>query len=172
MIKEEFLAVNLPYKLKLKLRDEDDVVNMLGLELNEKMFHASESEYDWFNISAYNPIIRDISTLTKSCIQADYNNGQPFIPIVELAKIEGLHGIEMSVDEPCAFAFNLTVSFGYRNNNFFKGEINYGQNKWIHDLNINNYFKLYQQLLKWHFWPNMPEDEDVVYVDDNFNPYK
>ena len=25
---------------------------------------------------------------------------------------------------------------------------------------------------KWHFWPNMSEIEDVVYVTDKFNPYK
>ena len=28
------------------------------------------------------------------------------------------------------------------------------------------------KLIKWHFWPDMPEGEEVVYVTDNFNPYK
>ena len=28
------------------------------------------------------------------------------------------------------------------------------------------------QLFKWHFWPGMPEGEEVVYVTDDFNPYK
>ena len=29
-----------------------------------------------------------------------------------------------------------------------------------------------QQLIKWHFWPNMPENEQIVYVTEEFNPYK
>jgi hypothetical protein len=27
-------------------------------------------------------------------------------------------------------------------------------------------------LLKFHFWPNKPEGEEVVYVTNEFNPYK
>jgi len=39
-------------------------------------------------------------------------------------------------------------------------------------LSVYNVFSIFQQLIKWHFWPSMPEGEKVVYVSDEFNPYK
>ena len=39
------------------------------------------------------PIIRPLSDLTKECVQADYNNGEPFVPIEVIGKLYETNGI-------------------------------------------------------------------------------
>ena len=87
------------------------------------------------------PVIRHLDTLTQECVQADYNDGKPFIPIVELAWTYKafVHQWNKANTEAALARLRLEDAM---------------------------------LLLRWHFWPNKPEDEEVVYVSDEFNPYK
>lgn len=37
---------------------------------------------------------------------------------------------------------------------------------------LSDFEKINQLLLSWHFWINKSEDEEAVYVTEEFNPYK
>lgn len=94
------------------------------------------------------PIIRPMSALTEPCVQSDYNGGKPFEPHDELMKIS-------VCDAEIKFVYTLLSNTHDRNRLLRFAPLTF--------VNL---------LIKWHFWPNMPEGESVVYVDDNFNPYK
>lgn len=173
MNKIEFLATELPYKLKVTEGNPNDEYTYFGC---------------WFETDIINdridkiiPIIRHIDDLTKECIQGDYNDGNPFIPIVELAKFENLL-------EPISFDTMEDLSRGVRgccakdrfNHQWFMYSYRSGFSIWHKPHGesdhsptlLENQLQLFQQLLKWHFWPNMPEGEKVIYVTNQYNPYK
>jgi hypothetical protein len=160
MNKIEFLAASLPYKLECRLKhdyaftslnclltgiyvDNDDLYVNLGV------YDGDDLSYDLKNAI---PIIRHLDSLTQECVQDDYNNGEPFIPIVELAK--------MAVNGTEDFIENSIQSIYY-----FIDNKNFSRMEFLP-------FVIIQQLLKWHFWPAMPDGEEVVCVSDDFNPYK
>lgn len=99
-------------------------------------------------LNLLNPIIRHMSALTEPCVQSDYNGGKPFEPHDELMKIS-------VCDAEIKFVYTLLSNTHDRNRLLRFAPLTF--------VNL---------LIKWHFWPNMPEGESVVYVDDNFNPYK
>lgn len=148
MNKIEFLSASLPYGLKLM--DKFGICDMIGLEINECLFHASQSEYDWYSIYIFTPIVRPISDLTKECIQADYNDGKPFVPIYHIDRLFGKH---------------ININCDLSGNIYIRGKYDSG-------ITVNDIMPIFKQLLKWHFWPDMPEGENVVYVSETFNPYK
>ena len=161
MKKTEFLGTQLLYELKFKNKNEDSIEQLSGVDTyitaNWTMPQYSDgtlcvySSIDYssiWSIDEITPIIRPLDSLVKECVQADYNDGKPFVPIEELrecaicdADYMWLSAIEddlASVDEKLQVApFHLIIL-----------------------------------LLKFHFWPNMPEGEEVVWVTDEFNPYK
>jgi hypothetical protein len=170
MTKTEFLSASLPYGAKFinKGLYEDAVMLLHGIVFNEAF-----SQYGKFPIRDVKPIIRPLDSLTKECIQADYNDGKPFIPIIELAKLgqsqkdntkyifdewykDGIYYIAKCDSRKFIFDGD---AFRYRD---IWGNIHMAQNQML----------LFHQLLKWHFYPNMPENEEVVYVNEEFNPYK
>ena len=118
------------------------------------------------------PIIRPFSDLTKECVQADYNDGSPFIPIVELAKIaypKADKYVRINKAGKCIVDTYENYEFTYSNyDNSFTCTYML-ENRSCH---VSNQLQLFQLLIKWHFWPDKPENEEVIYVDENFNPYK
>lgn len=168
MTKQEFLTASLPYELILLGNNGDEEYTaVLGGIQSKRYYDPSGNE-----IEDFKPIIRPLDSLTQECVQADYNNGKPFIPIVELAKL-GLSKIDSKV---------YTFDKWYNEGDFyiaecsgskrlvFDGNSFWYQNGWGSISIPQNQFQLFQQLLKWHFWLNMPEGEEVVYVSENFNP--
>lgn len=137
MNKIEFLSASLPYGLKVKLKNSYRKEEILPpIYDNFKLYMLGRGETRLFV-----PIIRHLDTLTQECVQADYNDGKPFIPIVKLGWTYKAFVHQWS-------ASNTEASLAFLS------------------------FDDAMQMIKWHFWPNMSEIEDVVYVTDKFNPYK
>lgn len=210
MNKQEFLSASLPYELKCQYEgiiyyknevNEDPIFgkeiipveqktgNKIGIlkevHVYKKFWTAKSGRKSlglktFYNGDGLTPIIRNITDLTKECVQSDYNNGKPFIPIVELANIEKLL-------EPITYEDMIDLSCDVRGavaKDRFKHQwliysINDGFSLWHKPHNetehrptlLDHQFKLYQMLLKWHFWPNMNSNEEVIYVNNKFNPY-
>jgi len=181
MTKTEFLSASLPYGVKVAFSNSTfDVMgvgliggdHVIGLKPFMSVTSCLQLEYCY-------PIIRPISDLTKECVQADYNDGKPFIPIVELAKIEfgdisvietkskkNISGIRFLDEDSdtCVLAYHYeTSSFGAHVERLEKTE-----NEFI---NVYYQLQLFQHLLKWHF-DLITEDCEKVYVTEDFNPYK
>lgn len=166
MTKQEFLAASLPYELILLGNyEKEEYTAVLGGIHGKRYYDPSGNE-----IEDFKPIIRPLDSLTQECVQSDYNGGKPFVPIVELAKISGIayntHNYVVEADYR-GYILNIGIlEFVYNIYGDFFCSIG------IPYARVDNQLQLFQQLLKWHFWPNMPEGEEVVYVNENFNPYK
>ena len=164
MKKIEFLATSLPYGLMLETKEkygEKELVDLYGYEFNEGLVHTSDREEDWWSYDCLNPIIRHPDTLTQECVQADYNNREPFIPIVELARIAFPQYCIKFEDGRVLVDTDWDIaSFNFNGKDFASDFFR-----------VFNQLQLFQHLLKFHFWPNKPENEDVVYVTETFNPY-
>lgn len=155
MTKLEFFAANLPNKLKVKVLCGDGYYDSI---VNLTMGRLYE-----LGASRFVPIIRSFDSLTKEITQANYNEGKPFVPIVDLAKIADCrYQWELVGEEAVYNTGHWFMRFGFDGKDF----IYYNGNR------INNQLQLFQQLLIWHFWPNMPEGEEVAYVTKTFNPYE
>ena len=150
MTKQEFLAASLPYRAKFinKVTYEDAVMLLHGVVFDEVL-----SQYGKFSIKDAKPIIRPLDSLTTECVQTDYNDGKPFIPIKELERLFPYCNFYLLDD-------NGKIVIGFDNRDY------------DNDVTIEDMMLIIQQLLKWHFWINMPESEEVVYVTNEFNPYK
>lgn len=164
MTKNEFLAASLPYGLV--------VINEEGFE---KMYCAVHYSYEFdTGFHEFKPIVRPLSDLTKECVQADYNDGEPFIPLVDLAKlmyndISWTGSFELVDDRVYFDSYESFNEFWYDNES---GEFEVIFKMGIGDEQYScNHFKIYQQLLKWHF-DLITEDCEKVYVTEEFNPYK
>ena len=155
MKKIEFLAASLPSDLKINVIDDERKTTHIAT-LHASRFHS------FATFSYYQPIIRHINTLTQECVQADYNEGKPFIPIVELARMAfPMYSITLGE----GFAW---VDTDWDNLKFIFNDSDFN----CEGRRIVNQLQLFQQLIRWHYWPNKPENEEVVYVTETFNPYK
>ena len=174
MTKQEFLAASLPYGLKHQLT-EKGIFN-LDMEYPNsrnncmKIIGTCGEDYDlsdgdwgvgYIDIDEFKPIIRHPDTLTQECIQEDYNDGKPFIPIVELARIAFPQYCIKFEDGRVLVDTDWDIaSFNFNGKDFASDFFR-----------VFNQLQLFQHLLKFHFWPNKPEGEEVVYVTETFNPY-
>lgn len=163
MTKIEFLATSLPSGLKVNICyfngcADTKCVKLIGRDLDNDL----NADYKVI------PIIRHLDTLTQECVQADYNNGEPFIPIVELAKIA-------FPDEEWQLHNSEKEAISFQDSGWH-GEFWYDEEYCIILMcglgHFINQLQLFQQLIRWHYWPNKPENEEVVYVTETFNPYK
>ena len=160
MTKQEFLSASLPYRLRSKSKASNNLYEVIGMtcyNLNLVRIKPLTPEGRDFPMTLEDiiPIVRPFDSLTKECIQADYNDGKPFVPIVELEKLFP------------NFNLNLLDDNG-------KDVIGFDNLDMDNDMTICDIIPIIQMLLKWHFWPDMPEPEGegVLYVTDKFNPYK
>ena len=162
MTKTEFLAASLPYNLKVKMICGDGVYDTTNKLTIKNLYE--------FGISRFKPIIRPLDSLIKECVQADYNDGKPFVPIVDLAKMI----IDLPDHNPY-MQYNSVSAELHTDNSIFiihKDRFTLFERDEYRIITCPKQLQLFQQMLKWHFWPNMPENEEVVYVNENFNPYK
>ncbi|MGJ7024959.1 hypothetical protein [Petrimonas sulfuriphila] len=176
MTKQEFISASLPYKLKMKSpygfrpnwKESTGIVRVVNLTGDLYADIENRTFTDDFI-----PIVRPLSNLTKEIVQADYNDGKPFIPIVELAKMswdkqDSPEFLFQSLKDNTVFIAFVDKQnvFGYdSNSNSFFGA------KSGESVSVVNQLQLFQQLLKFHF-DLITEDCKKVYVTDEFNPYK
>jgi hypothetical protein len=139
----------------------------------------------FINGNGLTPIIRPPSDLTKPITQANYNEGKEFVPIVELAKVAfGSNFIKQvrvfGEDEYCV-EFIGRGDNGGDNPEYMYNPVVFSFSKYHFSFSVSesdthcakfNQLQLFQLLWKWHFWPNMPEGEEVVWVTNEFNPYE
>lgn len=171
MNKIEFLATSLPHRLKVSY------INVMGKPEGSHLYDGElyHADYIDFTFNTIIPIVRHMDDLTKPCVQADYNNGKPFIPIVELAKMAGLEElieVKKENDKIIAFSwFRNGKKSGLRMDLVYNIEHKqFNKTLWIGEQPVNQ-LQLFQQLIKWHF-DLIDEDCEKVYVNENFNPYK
>lgn len=163
MTKIEFLSASLPYQLKVKVLCGDGVFDTIDTLTIGNLYELGANRIT--------PIVRPLSDLTKECVQADYNEGKPFVPIVELAK---LLYIEISWTRDFTLKENRVQFDSYESANEFWYSIEHrcfmvtinGE-----DVPVHNQLQLFQFLLKWHF-NLMDESVEVVNITDEFNPYR
>jgi hypothetical protein len=167
MTKQEFLSASLPYGLAIKNSKEYDFVKGIDECEVTSLFRGNLTNI--YSVEEVVPIIRHSSDLTKPCVQVDYNNGEPFVPIIELTKITGIN-----IFKPKVYHDNFDYGIEGRFYNFYLRipEWDFTYTDGYEFYGISNQFRIFQQLLKWHFWIDMPESEEVVYVTEEFNPYK
>ena len=173
MKKIEFLAASLPYGQKYYHFDGNRETEHICLltEYRHDEFTIADNEQEYYlELKNMIPIIRPLESLTKECVQADYNEGKPFIPAIELVKLEEKYS--KWVDIAPSMPYNVKIiqkPFG-KVLKVTKAE------QWVVYLSLTEMerarYYIILQLIKWHFWPNMPEGEEVVYVTNEFNPYK
>jgi hypothetical protein len=146
MTKTEFLSASLPYGLKVK-KTVFGIYELIGKN-NSGTYLVNYN--DWVNDSKIIPVIHPLSDLTKPCVQADYNDGNPFVPIKIMLNeiIESWAEVGLNYPNDETGLYKDIVS-----------NINYCE-YWIIKL-----------LLKWHF-DLITEDCEKVYVTEEFNPYK
>jgi hypothetical protein len=181
MNKLEFSSANLPYRMYVKI-NPNTTNQKSGDYLLVGVYDSGVIEcvnYDnRIKTDKYIHIIRNLSDLTKECVQADYNDGKPFVPIVELAKyiFEEVNVLRIKNDEDISgvkfidYEYNTCVFVYHYKLNSFCAHIEHEVEKYF--INVYYQLDLFKLLLKWHFWIDMPENEEVIYVTDDFNPYK
>lgn len=102
-------------------------------------------------------VARPLSDLTKPIVQANYNGGKPFVPIVELAKI-------------CFQNSNIVQNGIYAEFRHFW--LKFENGNFCSNGAVNNQLQLFLKLIEWHF--NLM-DESEQFIDVNTlpeNPYK
>ena len=162
MNKHEFLSASLPYKLNLQMLDKKHFYELRGLIDLHCQLKGNDDRIIHCSISWATPIIRQFDLYKQ--IQ---HNGKIFIPITELARIA-------YPDDKVTFKKNTVTiirnKYGYEQRNSFR----FYNGHFICRLGSGDFnrFQLFLKLIEWHFWIDMPENEDVIYVTDNFNPYK
>jgi hypothetical protein len=177
MEKQEFLAASLPYRPKCKTMLSEGVKDIVAVSFGDHVLFrvAPIGGYRDFPILTSNiiPIVRHLDDLKKECVQAGYNNGEPFIPIVELVKM--LEGEDILVLECNQMAHLISVAYLDPYKTISKFTYNMYDptfySNWENTSVPISQLQLFQQLLKWHF-DLITEECERVYVTEDFNPYK
>jgi hypothetical protein len=144
MKKINYLAANLPNELKVKILCGDGVFDTTTTLTVGNLYELGESRIK--------PIVRPLSDLTKPITQANYNEGEPFVPIVELAKllfrnIKNEESVEL-IDNFLCYKKVRLMSFDFDSISL----------------------RAAQHLLMWHF-DLITEDCEKVFTTSEFNPY-
>lgn len=162
MTKEEFLAMSLPYELYIQNgKEADKVVGIVGDSI--MTLFRGHLDNVW-HIDDAKPILRPLTDLTKPITQKGYNNGEPFVPIVELAKIiYPNHEWRLS---------GGSLPFAIVGNGYMTFEYDSGYNVFL--CNNSAYLdqlKCFLKIISWHF-NLMDEGEEFVDVNTlDINPY-
>lgn len=164
MTPEEKYTLHLPYRPKGKWVDlgadkrtkegRGISCSIVGLSYfthlkNPQIVVNDKSGLGYSNIEELTPYFRSFDQLTKECVQADYNDGKPFVPV---EWFENENNCEIDY-----FADNLQVKMLFNDGN-------------ICDLELLP-FGLVKQLLKWHFAIGFEKGEYIEVTDEN-NPYE
>ena len=199
MTKHEFMAMSLPYGLKIYVENEidcstngedfeyDEIAGVIDVGIYEIVAIKSKQNIiiegdvvmiDDQNTSAMTtfnkiaPILHQLSDLTKEI----EHNGEKFVPIVELAILVGFS----KVDNNCfidsgAFLYKIITNdeieftFNKKHNCFYAFDKEVNQ-----FLCFNNQLKSFQKLIEWHFdIAGLIESGEAIDVNTlEINPYK
>ena len=148
MTKLEFLAFNLPYGILFQ-RFEGSL-KLLSIDSSMGKKPERRSIQTFTQDEGYKPICRPLSDLTKKIVQADYNDGKPFIPIEQIKKDIGCGMHDLYFD-------------------WIRSFLGAGESKYRISVNQAP-FEIFQLFLKWHFAIGLEENEFIP-VTETFNPY-
>lgn len=84
------LCARLPYGIatKCKVSNDHGVYFILAYNaLYEKVLLNGARQNEWYGLNKIKPYLRPIDDLYREITHAGYNDGKPFVPIVECAKI-------------------------------------------------------------------------------------
>jgi len=161
MKKYEFLTANLPHELKVKILCGDGVFDTVTPLTVGNLYELGESRMK--------PIIRPLSDLTKPITQANYNNGEPFVPALELIKLEERYS--KWKDPAPTIPYDIEII----QKPFGKVLKVSKLNQWVVYLSLSEMerakYYVIQLLLMWHF-DLITEDCEKVFTTSEFNPYK
>lgn len=147
------LCARLPYKVKVN--DGSGNYELTGIRhINNPSLHTvleiNDNNYTWSYMKGCNPILFPTSALTKPIQIASYNNGEPFVPVDEMAEIiEDLWFNDEYTREQ--FAYEYVNGYVRLNPDTFE--------------KINNFFNKVH--INYRLSP-----EQFIEVTDEFNPYK
>lgn len=178
MTKQEFLAISLPYDLSVVFKEGS--ASTVGLDLlNEEVYilYKKHHEID-IHLQDVLPIIRPVNHLYKECVQSDYNDGKPFVPIEIIGKMYEKNGtFEGTFSWDCATGrddygkYYFLISDNLLEYSIYRGHP-CGRGFCIKTDKLS--FESVLELVKMHFWPAISFDvsgEKVLYVTEDFNPY-
>ena len=174
MTKQEFLAMSLPYNLKIQHFDanrESEHICKIEIWHNEEVtISDNEYEYDLLSNNIL-PILHPLTDLTKPITQKDYNNGEPFIPALELIKLEEKYN--KWVDIAPTIPYDIQII-----NKQFGQVLKVSKlDKWVIYLSLSEIerakYYVVSQLVKWHFdIANLIEKGEAIDVNTlEVNPY-
>lgn len=130
----------LPYGLYVM--EGNKIRKVVGIYHGSYDFEEGYSSPENGDITKSKPILRPMSDLTKEIKQADYNDGEPFVPIVELAKIGRPRGNWKLGDGE---AVDLTAHFKYAPGIFY----HYSDRNEIYL--VSHQYEMFDQLNAWKF---------------------
>lgn len=189
MKKDQFFSINLPYELKLmqslrswEIPNIDRIVLLTGISdidgkspshknnkiVKPTIFYRKDeittgSDY----ISFFKPICRPLSDLIKPI----EHKGEIFVPMVELAKIEGTY--DDNDEEYVEANYNrFVISTGIMEFIYNHNDKSFHLSIGTQSVGVKNQLLLFQKLIEWHF-NLMDEGEEFVDVNTlDTNPYK
>ena len=199
MTKQEFLAMSLPYELKMLQSCEhwytpepNRVVLLTGIAdvdgkapmqyFNEPtettIFYRLNKDITGTDyVLRFKPILRPLSDLAKEV----EHKGERFVPIVKIAEILGYENISLKGND-CQVGLiesgssYIKETLRYTDNYFYIDVEDYYYSsdsvKRYKDGIFMDHFQLFQKLIEWHF-NLMDEDEEFIDVNTlEINPYK
>ena len=142
MTKQEFLAMSIFTGLKY-IDDNKKIVDLHCIDNGISLVNFGWG--DAKNIDEVFPILHPLSDLTKPI----EHKGEKFVPMIELAKIEGIgcDGIVVVKGDYKGYVLNSGIlEFVYSpDNNSFQLSIG------IPSMDVDNQLSLFQKLVEWHF---------------------
>ena len=162
MNKQEFLAMSLPFELKMWNKSEPyKVYEMDGFFPPNAIHYKETNRSDYFYFET-KPILRTLSDLTKEI----EHKGEKFVPIVKLAEfVNSCRKWKLSSSGLYAISENGDMDFEYDD----------GYNCFLFNNSAQlDQFKLFKKLIEWHFdIANLiPVGEAIDINTLSINPYK
>lgn len=158
MTKQEFLAMSLPYEIKLIYRNDKSWPIIMAIGNLDEILHTNKD---------YKPILRPLSDLTKEI----EHKGEKFVPIIKLIEIAfggeeiDTNRVKFSFEDDMYIAKISEVEFGFdtTDNSFVSHFHSFASY-------IPSQLLLFQKLIEWHF-DLITEECEKVYVTETNNPY-
>lgn len=82
--KLQMYAALLPYELSVTINGDEHEHKLVGVSLDSLHIISPFGDYGTSHINTAKPIIRPMSDLTKEIVHEGYNDGKPFMPMLEI----------------------------------------------------------------------------------------
>ena len=182
MTKQEFLAMSLPYGLMFKNLNENTNEQLSGVDTylvanwslplypnGTICVYSSIDHSSIWSINEVKPIIHPLSDLTKEI----EHKGEKFVPMVELAKIEGTYDDN---DEEYVEANykGFVISTGIMEFIYNHNDKSFHLSIGMQSIGVKNQLLLFQKLIEWHFdIADLISKGEAIDVNTlEINPYK